>query len=95
MVVKASVTGTPQKVEAILKGYPYSTTMVKGAEEGSRLTYSGLLWNKNMLGIFSKSNVMPVTVIYKAYYANNVIKEDEVQIIFDNDTGYYLLHREE
>ena len=88
-MLRAELTGEVISVTAQIQGYPYST-MLQDAGGG---VFTGTLYDHAMKTVFDTGSPLPVTVRFTAEYKNSAPLTCDTVIIFDQDTGYWALHR--
>jgi len=93
--LNASLIGDVRSVSAWAVGTDYRTSLrCIGKDAANGIShYSGVLYDSTMLETFCKDNPRQVTIRFRAEYSDGAALTYDVPTIFDQDIGFYLLHR--
>ncbi|MBQ8589506.1 MAG: hypothetical protein IJ486_03530 [Firmicutes bacterium] len=92
LVLTANVGGSPTSVTAEAGGYTVRMNSTGEKTAKGETIYKGSLWDKTMRSRWGKTPE-EITVTFTSYYNSGEQKVDEVRIIVDSNTEYWLLHR--
>lgn len=89
LVLSAKLTGEVISVTAEIQNYEYSAVL-ESAGDGN---FTGALYDPSMKKVFTTGLPIPVTVRFTATYKDSTRQTFDIPIIFDEDIGYWMLHR--
>ena len=89
LLLNAAPKGDVQSVSACIQGTSYHTTLTRAAD-GS---FTGSLYDASMAQTFHRNRPLEVTVRFTAIYTDGTARSYDVPIIFDQDIGYWMIHR--
>lgn len=96
LCLTAQAGGTPIAVSATMLENPeYTTALTKAgpANAEGETPYAGFLWNASIQKALCAEAPLLKTIRFAALYANGGRATCDVEIIFDQDAGYWRLHR--
>ena len=91
----ADLKGEVTSVKAVISGTGYSAVLKasgKAAADGTQ-TFSGVMYDKTMQKDLAKDNPRQVTIRFTASYSDGSTLTFDVPVIFDQDIGYWMIHR--
>ena len=89
LVLNADLTGEAISVTAQIQGCGFSTVLL----DAGNGRFTGSMYDSSMKTVFDTGSPLQVTVHFTATYKNSAPLSFDIPIIFDQDTGYWALHR--
>ncbi|NCB42577.1 MAG: hypothetical protein EOM59_08150 [Clostridia bacterium] len=96
LCLRAQAGGAPTSVTATMLENPsYTATLAKAGppDAAGQTPYTGFLWHETMQRNLSSAAPILKTIRFTAIYPDGALATCDVEIIFDQDTGYWRLHR--
>ncbi len=97
LVLEAPVEGEAVRVTARLSGTSYSTVLSRSGsytqDERRYTVFSGELWDRAMINDLAQNGPEQRPVIFTALFEDGESLSYTVNIIFDDDDPYWMLHR--